>query len=145
GYNNLDTTVTGIIADGGYYSGWYGYQGSLIKVGTGTLILNGVNTFTGWTTVSVGTLVIGDSTHSSAFVPGSVEIDGGGTLMGYGTIGGNLANSGVLQPAAAGAALRVNGNYAQSAGGKLVIEVTPTAAATLAVRGTAALAGTVQF
>jgi autotransporter-associated beta strand protein len=142
GSNNLDTTVTGIIAERGIYNLW---PGVFEKIGTGTLTLDGVNTYTGWTTVSAGTLVIGDSGHSSAFVPGSVEIDAGGTLMGYGSIGGNLANSGILQPAAAGAALRVNGNYGQNAGGKLVIAVTPTAAATLAVGGSAALAGTVQF
>lgn len=146
GYNNLDTTVTGTIANAGTYSGGYWTsQGSLTKVGTGTLILDGVNTYTFGTYVTAGTLVIGDASHSNAFLTGDASIGNGATLMGYGTIGGPLSNSGVLQPAAAGAALRVNGNYSQLANGKLVIAVTPTAAATLAVGGSAALAGTVQF
>ena len=53
GGNNLTTTYSGIIRDGGY-SGATG--GSLTKVGTGTLTLEGANTYTGDTTVSAGTL-----------------------------------------------------------------------------------------
>ena len=46
-------TVTGVIANGG--SG----AGNLTKSGTGTLTLSGVNTYTGTTTVSQGTLQLG--------------------------------------------------------------------------------------
>ena len=46
GGNNFNTT----------YSGALGGSGSLVKTGTGTLTLNGANTYAGTTTVSVGTL-----------------------------------------------------------------------------------------
>ena len=53
GGNNLSTTVSGVIADGGRNGGT---GGSLVKVGTGTLTLSGANTFTGGTTVNAGAL-----------------------------------------------------------------------------------------
>ena len=55
GGNNLSTTVSGSIQDGG---GGGGTGGSLVKVGTGTLTLTGANTYTGGTTISAGTLAI---------------------------------------------------------------------------------------
>jgi autotransporter-associated beta strand protein/T5SS/PEP-CTERM-associated repeat protein len=55
GSNNLSTTVSGEIQDGG--SG-----ASLVKVGTGTLTLSGNNSYTGATTISAGTLVAASST-----------------------------------------------------------------------------------
>jgi autotransporter-associated beta strand protein len=53
GGNNLSTEVSGVIADGG---GLGGTGGSLVKTGTGTLILSGANTYTGGTTLAGGTL-----------------------------------------------------------------------------------------
>ena len=58
GGNNLSTTVTGVIADGGANGGT---GGSLVKTGTGTLTLSGINTYTGATTVNGGTLVVNGS------------------------------------------------------------------------------------
>ena len=74
GSNNLSTTVTGVIADGG--SGG-GTGGSLVKVGTGVLALAGSNTYTGGTTITAGTLQLGD----------------GGTT---GSVVGNIVDNGVL-------------------------------------------------
>jgi fibronectin-binding autotransporter adhesin len=48
-----NTTFAGVIADGGQDGG---YGGSLIKQGSGTLILTGTNTYTGGTTVLGGVL-----------------------------------------------------------------------------------------
>ncbi|HTC19724.1 MAG TPA: autotransporter-associated beta strand repeat-containing protein, partial [bacterium] len=53
GANNLSTTVSGIIADGGVSTG---IGGSLTKTGTGILTLSGDNTYSGGTTVAQGTL-----------------------------------------------------------------------------------------
>jgi autotransporter-associated beta strand protein len=46
GSNNLSTVVSGVIADGGQAGGT---GGSLVKVGTGTLVLSGSNLYTGGT------------------------------------------------------------------------------------------------
>ena len=64
--------------------------GTLNKLGAGALTLNGVNTYTGLTTVEAGTLFVGDSTHSTAQIAGKVNVLSGATLGGYGTIGGQL-------------------------------------------------------
>ncbi|MDB5581945.1 MAG: autotransporter protein, partial [Bradyrhizobium sp.] len=63
GGNNLSTNVTGVIADGGADGGT---GARLIKAGTGTLVLSGINTYTGATTVNGGTLEISGSIASSA-------------------------------------------------------------------------------
>jgi autotransporter-associated beta strand protein/T5SS/PEP-CTERM-associated repeat protein len=59
GSNNLSTTVSGAIQDGGStpLTG-----ASLVKVGSGTLTLSGNNTYTGATTINAGTLVAASST-----------------------------------------------------------------------------------
>ena len=61
GGNDLSTTVSGVIADGGISGGT---GGALVKIGNGTLTLTGANTYTGGTTINGGTLQIGDSTHT---------------------------------------------------------------------------------
>lgn len=76
GRNNLSTTFSGIIKDGG----------SLTKVGIGALTLEGANTYTGGTKVNEGTLIVGNST-GSATGTGLVLVNGG-TLGGPGTIAG---------------------------------------------------------
>jgi autotransporter-associated beta strand protein len=63
GGNNLSTTVSGVISDGGLSGG---VGGTLTKVGAGTLTLSGINTYTGATTVNAGTLVVDGSTALSS-------------------------------------------------------------------------------
>jgi outer membrane autotransporter protein len=74
GGNNLSTTVSGVIQDGGTNGG---AGGSLTKVGTGTLTLTGTDTYTGTTTISAGTLQLGNGGPS-------------------GSIAGNIIDNGVL-------------------------------------------------
>ena len=62
----------------------------LVKLGSGTLVLSGSNTYTGWTVVRGGTL---DLTGS---VGGNAEIESAGTLTGAGTIQGVLYNEGTM-------------------------------------------------
>jgi autotransporter-associated beta strand protein len=85
GSANLSTTFSGVIQDGGGYPGG-GTGGSLTKVGLGTLILSGGNTYTGATTVSGGFLIITGSLGSTA----AVIVASGGVLSGTGTINAPL-------------------------------------------------------
>ena len=74
GGNDLSTTVSGVIADGG---GGGGTGGSLIKTGAGTLTLTGINTYTGATTIDAGTLVL----SGSGDIASSSSVNNHGTLQ----------------------------------------------------------------
>jgi autotransporter-associated beta strand protein len=81
GTNNLGTTFSGLIQDGGTNGGT---GGSLTKAGTGKLTLTKSNTYTGGTTITGGTLQV-TNTSGSATGTGSVQVNAG-TLGGTGII-----------------------------------------------------------
>lgn len=132
-------------ASGAYSGVIQGAGGSLLKNGTGTLTLNGINTYTGGTTVNAGTLEVGDADHPSASVQGAVAVNNGGTLRGHGSIAGNVDSTGIVWPGGSIGTLTIGGNYSQSPDGTLQIEVSPTEASQLKVGGTASLAGTLNL
>lgn len=70
GSNNQSTEVSGVIS---------GTGGSLVKTGSGTLILSGLNTYTGGTSVSSGTLQIGTLSSVGA-VKNTIDTGPSGTL-----------------------------------------------------------------
>ncbi len=119
-------------------------SGGLAKTGSGMLILNGVNTYSGGTSVNAGTLEIGDADHSTASILGDVAVGSAGTLRGHGTIGGNVTNEGTVRPGGSIGTLTITGNYTQSASGTLFVDVSPTTASQLKVGGTATLGGTLN-
>ena len=115
GSNNLSTTFSGVIQDGGAN---FGNAGSLTKIGTGTLDLTGTNTYTGDTKIQAGALQVDGSITSNTRVHES------GTLAGSGTILGAVINNGVVRPGDGGpGTLTVNGNYTQTRDGALSIDI----------------------
>jgi autotransporter-associated beta strand protein len=79
---NAATTFNGVMSD---YTTTQSI-GSVNIIG-GALTLNGVNTYTGATSVSTGTLQIGDATHTTASInssAGNLAVSAGATLAVYG-------------------------------------------------------------
>ena len=120
GNDNTSTTFSGAMSG----------TGALDKVGAGTFILDGDSPYTGGTTVSGGTLVVGDFAHPSAALSGggAIAVESGGTLGGYGSVTGAVTNSGVIAPGSATpglsgspmGAFTINGNYT-GVGGTMAI------------------------
>jgi len=143
GGNNLSTTVSGVIRDGGFSGG---AGGALVKVGTGILTLSGTNTYTGSTTVNAGALIVNGSIASSSLT----TVNSNAALLGNGTVGSTTINArGFLVPGTivpgtiTPGNMTVAGNLALQSGAFYVVQVNPTMASTTNVSGTASLAGTV--
>ncbi|MGB8602816.1 MAG: autotransporter domain-containing protein, partial [Rhizomicrobium sp.] len=115
-----------------------------LTVNGGMLILNGVNTYTGTTTVNAGTLQIGDENHSSASIASSVTVESGATLSGHGTIYGSVTadDGATVKPGGSIGTLSVTGDLTMSSGSKLEVEVSGDQYSTVSVAGTATIGGT---
>jgi hypothetical protein len=100
------------------------------------------------TTVTAGTLNLAKWAGLTA-VSGGLTINQGAFLTGSGTINGNVTNAGTINPGGTGAAgtLSINGNYTQTAGGVLNVELDGTAGGAfdqLVIAGQASLNGTLN-
>ena len=97
----------------------------LTKGGAGTLTLAGVNTYSGATTVTAGTLLVDGSIASP------VTVNSGGTLGGAGTISNTVTvnSGGTLSPGSSTAILNT-GALTLTAGSTLTIEINGTTVGT---------------
>ena len=91
--NRIFQTATGPVEVGGLLSGTVG----LVKSGNSDLTLSGLNSYSGPTSVTAGTLrVNGDQTAAT----GILTVDAGASLGGTGTIGGAATIAGIHVPGA---------------------------------------------
>lgn len=104
--------------------------GLLTKTTTGTLTLEGVNTYTGNTLVSAGTLVVNNASGSGTG-SGAVDV----------SIGATLAGNGVISPAA-GKNITLDGTTVVGTPGSSIAE---DLAMTIAGAGSLAFNGTIRF
>src|SRR5690606_9574728 len=101
----------------GAFTGVLSGNGSLTKNGTGTLYLNGNNTYSGPTTVNAGKLSVNGRIASNTTVAAT------GALGGIGTIAGNVTNSGTLVPGNSIGTLHIDGDFTSDPGSTVQIEV----------------------
>ncbi|MFT8417230.1 MAG: autotransporter domain-containing protein [Acetobacter sp.] len=108
--------LSGVLSDGTQ-------QGTLVKTGSGTLILSGVNSYTGATDIAGGTLQVDGSIATSS----TITADNGTTLSGSGIVGNTIMESGsTLLPVsdAGNATLTVNGNLTLQSGSTYMVDST---------------------
>ncbi|MFM2241641.1 MAG: hypothetical protein RLZ97_496 [Verrucomicrobiota bacterium] len=83
---------------------------ALSKTGSGTLTLNGTNTYSGSTTVSAGKLIVNGSISTSV-----TTVQSGATLGGSGTVGALTVNQDAfVSPGNSPGILTVSGDYSQA-------------------------------
>jgi len=123
---------------GGVISG----SGVLQQNGTGKLILSAVNSYTGATMVTGGTLDVEGSITASSLT----SVGANATLTGGGTVGKTtIANGGAFLPGTPtpGSFMTVAGDLALQSGAAYLVQITPNAASDARVSGRAALNGMV--
>ncbi len=127
---NGSTAYAGVLED-------YDGTGSLVIAG-GHQTLDGINTYTGTTTIEDGgTLTVNGSIASSSMT----SVETGGTLGGTGTVGNVAVDGGTLAPGNSTGTLNVQGDLSMTSASTYLVDVSPASAASVNVTGTATLGG----
>ncbi|RKP47816.1 autotransporter outer membrane beta-barrel domain-containing protein [Pararobbsia silviterrae] len=124
-------SIVGDVADNGTlafnrsdrvtFDGVIGGAGNVAQIGSGVTVLNAVNTYSGGTVVSDGTLAVGDASHANATLgAGATSVADGATLGGYGTVASAVTNAGTIAVANALPAFAADANGAFTISGNLV-------------------------
>jgi fibronectin-binding autotransporter adhesin len=155
GANNLSE---GSLNTNDVYAGSISGSGGVTKVGTGIWALTGNSNYSGPTSVTQGALAIlgnlsgvGATTVNTgatlALIGGSImgDVSSAGTVNGYGTIGGNVINSGLLSSGETTNPLNVGGNYTQHSNGTYNVNIQGAHNHMLNVTGAASLNGTLAL
>jgi len=118
------TTIEVAFTTSGYVnlSGWsIAFQKGVTQTGGGTSLNNGTLTAPTYS-LSGGTLSLGDDGQGALNVAGGLFISAGATFGGFGTVTGNVNNSGTIDFALGGPApgvLNITGNFLQFSTGTL--------------------------
>jgi autotransporter-associated beta strand protein len=141
GDSNLSTVSAAVFQDGGLGAGT---QGNLEKRGTGRFTITGSSTYTGFTNVDSGALIVDGSIASSSHV----NVLAGATLGGIGTVGKTDINGGaILAPGhddghgVLTGTLHVAGDLTFAGTAIYSVQVTPADNTSTSVTGTATLHG----
>jgi autotransporter-associated beta strand protein len=119
GSNGLNTTLSGVIQDGGQAGG---VGGSLTKTGIGTFTLSGAATYSGGTTIESGILV---TQNTSALGTGSVVLNGGVLSAESLLSTGNLTwNGGNVRLALGASQIDVTGDFFNGSAGVKTFQFT---------------------
>lgn len=105
----------------GTYAGTISGSGALEKLEAGTLIMTGISSYSGTTTILNGALAVGDAASPAAALSGNglVTVAPGATLAGYGSVGGSVINNGSIDVADAFAPFASGGQGNFTIGGTL--------------------------